>query len=326
MGKKFKPTECKVTLRLAIKRIKLLRQKKENNVKLQRRQIATLLSNGKDRSARIKVEQVIRDDFLVDAYEMLELLCDLLLVRFQVLKSEKTCTEDILESVATIIYVSKKIEVKELQQLARTHFVLKYGKEFVMKHLENKEKKVHEKIISSLGIMIPEVHLVLQYLIEIAENNDIEWDPEIALPELVKEIDGKTVVNTNEEEIQNNNFNQNQMFNQMQMMNQQQMNISGQFGMQNMENNLNNNIIQQQQQMNQQLSQQLNQQLNNSQDNFLQTRIDQLQKIDSESDSDSDSSDSDGGGTKPLLKKKPKKSQIDDLDELSKRLDALNKK
>ncbi|KAJ3425932.1 ist1 [Anaeramoeba flamelloides] len=213
MGKKFKPTESKVTLKLAIKRIHLLQQKKVNQVKNQKRAIATLLSNGKDESARIKVEQVIRDDFLCDAYEMLTLLCDLLLVRFQVLVSEKTCTEDILEAVATIIYVSKKLEVKELTIL-KSQFVLKYGKEFVLKHLQNKEKVVHEKIVQYLSIMIPEPRLVLQYLEEIAELHDVEWDPEIALPNLVRKVRPKI------EPIQTMNFNQgNNQLSQMPMIN-----------------------------------------------------------------------------------------------------------
>jgi vacuolar protein sorting-associated protein IST1 len=48
----------KVQLKLAINRLKLQKAKKENLIKEQKRQIAELLKQGKDESARIKVHMV----------------------------------------------------------------------------------------------------------------------------------------------------------------------------------------------------------------------------------------------------------------------------
>lgn len=79
----------KTQLKLAISRIKLQKNKKDNNIKNNKREIAELLKNGKDESARIKVENIIREDFVIEAYEILELFCELLLARLGVIQISK---------------------------------------------------------------------------------------------------------------------------------------------------------------------------------------------------------------------------------------------
>lgn len=54
-----------------------------------RKEIADYLSAGKDERARIRVEHIIREDYLVEAMEILELYCDLLLTRFGLIQSMK---------------------------------------------------------------------------------------------------------------------------------------------------------------------------------------------------------------------------------------------
>nr|XP_035924542.1 IST1 homolog isoform X2 [Halichoerus grypus] len=51
--------------------------------------IADCLTAGKDERARIRVEHIIREDYLVEAMEMLELYCDLLLARFSLIQATK---------------------------------------------------------------------------------------------------------------------------------------------------------------------------------------------------------------------------------------------
>lgn len=57
-----------------------------------RKEIADYLSAGKDERARIRVEHIIREDYLVEAMEILELYCDLLLTRFGLIQSMKWVT------------------------------------------------------------------------------------------------------------------------------------------------------------------------------------------------------------------------------------------
>ena len=58
------------------------------NVKA-RKEIAEYLAQNKDDRARIKVEHIIRDDYLVEAMECLELYCDLLLARIGLIETQK---------------------------------------------------------------------------------------------------------------------------------------------------------------------------------------------------------------------------------------------
>ena len=54
-----------------------------------RKDIADYLAGGKHERARIRVEHIIREDYLVEAMEILELFCDLLLARFGLIQSMK---------------------------------------------------------------------------------------------------------------------------------------------------------------------------------------------------------------------------------------------
>lgn len=72
-----------------------------------RKEIADYLSSGKDERARIRVEHIIREDYLVEAMEILELYCDLLLARFGLIQSMKLvicCTW--FKNICFRVYVS----------------------------------------------------------------------------------------------------------------------------------------------------------------------------------------------------------------------------
>ncbi|KAJ6116945.1 hypothetical protein N7512_006670 [Penicillium capsulatum] len=72
-------------LRLLIPRLRLLQKKDTASSVVQRRELSQLLSDGRDASARIRVENVIATDIGVEVMEMLELYCELLLARANVL-------------------------------------------------------------------------------------------------------------------------------------------------------------------------------------------------------------------------------------------------
>jgi vacuolar protein sorting-associated protein IST1 len=78
----FNPTKTKVQLKLALNRLSLLQQKKTVQNQNMRREIGQLLKQSKYESARVRVEHIIREDFLVEALELLHLYVDMLLARF----------------------------------------------------------------------------------------------------------------------------------------------------------------------------------------------------------------------------------------------------
>lgn len=63
-------------------------QKEQAVAKVARRSIAQLLELGKEQSARIRVENIIRQDIQVELMEILELYCELLLARIGLMESK----------------------------------------------------------------------------------------------------------------------------------------------------------------------------------------------------------------------------------------------
>jgi vacuolar protein sorting-associated protein IST1 len=71
------------------------------------------------RKARIKVEHIIRSDYTIEAYEILELLCELLHERMKLLVANDTCPEDLDEAVSTLIYCADRTECPELTEISK---------------------------------------------------------------------------------------------------------------------------------------------------------------------------------------------------------------
>jgi hypothetical protein len=118
-----------VQLKMSVNRLRLMQQKQTALAKQARRELAQLLDQGKEESARIRVENIIREDLFVEMLEILELYCELLLARFGLLEqmylslSQKTnlnrkeCDPGLEEAVKTIIYAAPRSESKELQEV-----------------------------------------------------------------------------------------------------------------------------------------------------------------------------------------------------------------
>ncbi|OZJ02485.1 hypothetical protein BZG36_04361 [Bifiguratus adelaidae] len=171
----FNPTRLKVQLKLAINRLKMLQSKKASLAQHQRREIAHLLEIGKEESARIRVEHIIREDLMSEAMEILELYCDLLLARFGLLEQLKNCDPGIAEAVNTIIYAAPRAEqVKELTAV-RDQLVSKYGKDFTLAAMDNVDGVVNPRIVSKLRVETPDAFLVDCYLEEIAKTYHVKW-------------------------------------------------------------------------------------------------------------------------------------------------------
>ncbi|KAJ3090882.1 hypothetical protein HK102_002384 [Quaeritorhiza haematococci] len=171
----FNANKTKVQLKLAVNRLKLLQQKKATINQSARKEIASLLEKGKEESARIRVEHVIREDFNIEAMEILELYCELLLARFGLLEQMRHCDQAIAEAVNTIIYAAPRSEIKELYEV-RDQLIMKFGKEFAMAAMENKNDIVNSRIVHKLKVQTPDPILVNQYLKTIAKAYNVIWD------------------------------------------------------------------------------------------------------------------------------------------------------
>ncbi|KAK9766496.1 Vacuolar protein sorting-associated protein ist1 [Basidiobolus ranarum] len=178
MPSSFSGVRLKVQLKLTVNRLKMLQAKKKSLNNKIRKELALLLEAGKEESAKIRVERVIMEDFHTEALEILELYCELLLSRFGYIEQINQCDPAIIEAVHTIIYAGMRIsEVKEFLAI-RDQFAAKYGREFVVSALDNRDNTVNPRIIHKLQVHTPEPFLVNQYLSDIAKAYNVNWKPD----------------------------------------------------------------------------------------------------------------------------------------------------
>ncbi|KAI9295162.1 DUF292-domain-containing protein [Neoconidiobolus thromboides FSU 785] len=163
----FSSARLKIHLKLSINRVKLLRAKKENLSLKLRKEISLLLADDKLESAKIRVENIIREDNYCEALEVLELFCELLLARFSLLELNGDLDPSLIEGVQSLIYCSARCgEIKELVMI-RDQFAMKYGKEYVVKAMQDQDHLVNSNIIKKLDVTPPGEELIEKYLEEI---------------------------------------------------------------------------------------------------------------------------------------------------------------
>lgn len=150
-------SKLKTNLRLAINRLKLLEKKKAELAQKSRKEIADYIAAGKYERAKIRVEHIIREDYMVEGLELMEIYCDLLLSRFGLIQQSKyvsdkysscigvfgilhcmsflhyrTVDSSLAEAISSLIWASPRVEsdVSELRTIS-DQFLIKYGKKYV---------------------------------------------------------------------------------------------------------------------------------------------------------------------------------------------------
>jgi vacuolar protein sorting-associated protein IST1 len=88
----YSETKVKPMLKMAVSRFNMASNKKTALMKQQMREISKLLKENKEEKARIRAEALIRDDGTIEAYEILQLTCELLFERIKLITVSKKCT------------------------------------------------------------------------------------------------------------------------------------------------------------------------------------------------------------------------------------------
>ncbi|PVF93813.1 DUF292-domain-containing protein [Serendipita vermifera] len=167
----------KVQLKLAVQRLRTTQEKKESLAKAARRDIATLVERQKLETAKVKVEAIIHDDIHVELLEILELYCELLIARFGLLDSPaKEPDPGVYEAICAVIHAAPRTELKELHVL-REMLMHKFGREFSLAVMENKDGCVSPRVMRKLTVDTPPAALVEAYLEEIAKGYGVPYTP-----------------------------------------------------------------------------------------------------------------------------------------------------
>ncbi|CAL5326540.1 unnamed protein product [Camellia sinensis] len=183
----FNSSKCKTMTKMAVARIKLLRNKREAVVKQMRHDIAVLLRSGQDATARIRVEHVIREQNIMAANEFLELFCELVVSRLPIIAKQRECPLDLKEGISSLLFAAPRCsDIPELLAI-RDIFEKKYGKDFVSAAVDLRPNAgVNRMLIEKLSVRTPSGQVKLKVMKEIAKEHQIEWDTTESEMELLK--------------------------------------------------------------------------------------------------------------------------------------------
>ena len=167
---------------MAVSRIQIASNKKSALLKQSMREIAIMLAEEppKEEKAKIRAEALIREDNMIEAFEILQLQCELLHERIKLLECTKECPGDLIPVVSTLIWASQRVDIPELTMI-RKQFRAKYGKKFEEAALTNRGKVLNERVVVKLSVEPPAAYLVQTYLDKICTQFEVEWEPKVRL-------------------------------------------------------------------------------------------------------------------------------------------------
>ena len=67
----------------------------------------------------LQVYNVINEDYLYEAYNMVELYCETVAARIELLSCTRQCPPDLMPAVCAVLYAAPKMSVAELVQVQR---------------------------------------------------------------------------------------------------------------------------------------------------------------------------------------------------------------
>mmetsp|Transcript_9476 Transcript_9476/g.15228 ORF Transcript_9476/g.15228 Transcript_9476/m.15228 type:complete len:364 (+) Transcript_9476:112-1203(+) len=174
----FNATKLKPQLKMAVHRFQMASNKKAALLKQNMREVAVLLSEDppKEEKARIKAEALIRDDYMIEAYDILSLNCELLSERIKLIQHSKECPPDLVSCISTLIYAAPRVDIPELTVI-RKQFKAKYGKQFEENAMKNAGGVLNERVVTKLSVQPPAAFLVQTYLEQICEKYEVDWSP-----------------------------------------------------------------------------------------------------------------------------------------------------
>ncbi|KAL0234736.1 hypothetical protein PCE1_001772 [Barthelona sp. PCE] len=171
---RLKKDVLKTKLRTSILRMNRKKTQKTNqNISL-KREVAELLRQGKEELARIKVESIYREDLVVQVYELIGGLVELLSARLEIILMAQEPPANVMTALDTVLFAAPLLDIGEFMEISQM-LSKKFGKEFVEAAQLNSRGMVHPKVIPKLTVHYPDEQTVVYYLTEIAKEHNVDW-------------------------------------------------------------------------------------------------------------------------------------------------------
>ncbi|GAA0155482.1 hypothetical protein LIER_13198 [Lithospermum erythrorhizon] len=126
----FKSKKFQSTVNLAISRLAVLRNQHQSRCSVAMSDVTHNLKQGHHERALLRAEEVVKEQNMLDVFNLIENYFYLLIDRVSLLEHAKGCPEELKEAIASLIYAARRCgEFPELQAL-RAVFSSRFGKKF----------------------------------------------------------------------------------------------------------------------------------------------------------------------------------------------------
>ncbi|KAI3778933.1 hypothetical protein L2E82_08323 [Cichorium intybus] len=188
LGRKFKTSKLKTTINHATSRLSLLKNHRLARFTIARSDVIQLLRLNHHQQALLRVEQVIKDQNMLDVYDMIHGYCHLIIQRINLIEQVNDCPGELKEAVSDLLYAAPRCgEFPELQEI-REILTSRFGKEFVNGAIELRRNcGVSQKMVQKLSPGQSSLEYRMKMLTGIAMENGISLQLDIPLPEIKKE-------------------------------------------------------------------------------------------------------------------------------------------
>ncbi|XP_071686441.1 uncharacterized protein [Rutidosis leptorrhynchoides] len=186
LGRKFKASKLKTTINLAISRLAILKNQRHARFTIARSDLIQLLRLNYHEQALIRVDQVIKDQNMLDVYGMIHDYCLLFKQRINLLEQSNDCPEELKEAASSMLYAAPRCgEFPELQEI-RGLLTTRFGKEFANNAIELRSNCiVSQKMIQKLSSKQSSLECRMMMLTGIAKENGIVLQLEKFSPEII---------------------------------------------------------------------------------------------------------------------------------------------
>jgi hypothetical protein len=172
----YNASRLKSQLKMAVTRLAVATNKKSALMGQAKREVVQLLGeHPRLELAMIRAESLMRDESTIEAYDVLGLKCELLSERIGLISSSKSCPEDLVECISSVMWSSSVWDIKELVEVRR-QFRYKYGKAFEESALRS-GATLQRVANGGLSYLQPSSYEVMAYLENIATAHGLAWRP-----------------------------------------------------------------------------------------------------------------------------------------------------
>ena len=169
---------------MAVIRMQLHVNKKIYAINALKKEVVKLLENDSIEKARILAESIIREDFYIEAYNLLQMYCELGVQRIKYVTSCNEVPIDLKQAISTLIWSADRIDIDELIEVKK-QFTKKFGCNYIkLVECSPSDALVSDRVIHKLSVVPPDFQLVTKYLCNIAQQYNVDIvETKLGLPE-----------------------------------------------------------------------------------------------------------------------------------------------